>query len=201
MLNLFKTDRIAKAYKAIQADNLDQLSALLDKIAADEINQPVSDTLPSLVEVCILEQSPKALRLVLQKGGCADQQALSNPALNLYSLALQMDNSLPLLGALLEKGQHYSSQTLLTESLDACPNNQLMLHISLLLQYGAEITEPVIHHAFQHDDFPLINFLFNSGAELPQDIDEKNYQAGTVSYAKRCVEDLKIRKMFLGSSN
>lgn len=197
MLNLFKSARLAKACKAIESDNLEQLSKLLKKLGTDEINQPVSETLPTLTEFCILKQSAKALKLVLQHGGSPDQQSKNHPDLSLYKLALQSENSLTLLTPLLENGQNHDCQALLKESFNQCESNQLMLHISLLLQHGAEITDDTVHSALSSGELPLINFLFNSGATLPEDINSRGYKEEIIRYAEKCVEDLKIRQMFL----
>ena len=197
MLNLFKSDRLAKACKAIESDNLEQLSKLLKKLGTDEINQPVSETLPTLTEFCILKLSAKALKLVLQHGGSPDQQSKNHPDLSLYELALQSENSLTLLTPLLENGQNHDCQALLKECFNQCASNQLMLHISLLLQHGAEITDDTVHSALSSGELPLINFLFNSGATLPEDINSRGYKEEIIRYAEKCVEDLKIRQMFL----
>ena len=196
MLNLFKSDRLAKACKAIESDNLEQLSKLLKKLGTDEINQPVSETLPTLTEFCILNQSAKALKLVLQHGGSPDQQSKSQPDLNLYELALQSEISLTLLTPLLESGQNQDCQALLKECCNQCQPNQLMLHIALLLQHGAEITDDTVHSALISGELPLINYLFNSGATLPEDINSRGYKEEVIRYAEKCVEDLKIRQMF-----
>lgn len=191
MLKLFRSDRLAKAHKAIETDNLEKLSDLLKKLSEDEINQPVSDSIPPLIEVCILRQSAKALKLVLEHGGSADQNT------NLYSIALQQNKSLSLLTPLLQYGKEYDAQALLVECFTRCDPSQLMLHISVLLQSGAHINEQIAHNALSTEDLSLINFIFNSGAELPTNIEERGYKAEIIAYAEKCVADLQIRKMFL----
>lgn len=191
MLKLFRSDHLAKAYKAIETDNLDKLSNLLKKLPEGEINKPVSDSTPSLVEACIIKQSPKALRLVLEHGASTDQ------ATDLYTLSLQQDKSLPLLTHLLHFGKEYDSQKLLAACFNHCKPSELMLHISLLLQSGAHIDEQSIHSALSTEDLALVNFIFSSGAALPENLNEKDYKAEIIAYAEKCVADLKIRQMFL----
>ena len=197
MLNLFKSDRLAKAYKAIQTGDTEQLLKQLKKISPDEINQPVSDTIPGLVESCVLEQQPKALELVLKHGASANTPCLSHSDLSLATLALQKEKSLPLLTQLLQAGCKEDKQELLHLCFEQCDEQQLMLHISLLLQSGAQLDAALLHKGLQTGQLPLIHFLVNSGAPVPEDIEQQGYSDEIISYAKRCAEDLKIRKMFL----
>lgn len=197
MLNLFKSDRLGKAYKAIEAQNMEQLCQQLKKITDSEINQPVSDQVPPLAEACILKQNSKALRWVLEHGASADIKAHSTPDSSLYQLALQQPQSHALLSQLLSYGKQYDTQSLLTQCFAHCDSQQVMLHISLFLQYGATVTDEIVHQALASANLPLINFLFNSGAELPEELENKGYSEEVISYARRCAEDLKIRRMFL----
>lgn len=197
MFNFFKSDRLAKAYKAIENGNLDKLADLLKKIETSEINTVVSDQIPSLAEHCVLSHNPKALKLVLDHGGSADLIPKTKSANNLYSLALQQQASHALLSPLLSHGTEANIQQLMLECFDSNDEQQRMLIISLLMQHGATIDDELVHLAMKSENLPLINLLFNSGACLPTDIQDKGYKEEVLAYAQKCVEDLKIRQMFL----
>ncbi len=133
VLKFFKSDRLAKAYKAIETNDLDKLQKQLQKVNSDEINNAVSDSTPPLAEVCIRLQTAKALKLVLNAGADPDLTSTANPGLNLTELALQQQNSLPLLTALFDAGSKADPNTLLEKCFDECPDQEVMLHLSLFL--------------------------------------------------------------------
>lgn len=197
MFNFFKSDRLAKAYKAIESDNLEQLTNILKKIEPSELNTVVSDQIPSLAEYCVISSNSKALKHVLEHGGSADLIPETKSANSLYSLALQQPTSHALLSPLLSHGNEANIQQLMLECFESNDDQQRMLNISLLMQHGAIIDNEIVHLALEAENLPLINFLFNSGASLPDDIKDKGYKEDVVAYAQKCVEDLKIRQMFL----
>lgn len=197
MFNFFKSDRLGKAYKAIESEDLEQLAHQLKKIDSSEINSPVSDQIPSLVEHCVLAQNTKALKLVLNHGGSADLTPRSEATDNLYSLALQQPCSHSLLSPLLSHGAEFNTQKLMLECFESNNEQQRMLNISLLMQHGATVDNEIVHLAMATEHLPLINVLFNSGARLPDDILDKGYKEEVITYAQKCAEDLKIRQMFL----
>ncbi|WP_415905067.1 hypothetical protein ACMXYW_02305 [Neptuniibacter sp. QD48_55] len=197
MFKLFKSDRLAKAFKAIDADDLTKLQKHLQKLEPEEINQPVSDDTAPLAEVCILKQAPKALKLVLNFGANADQMSHTNPTLSLAELSLGQEKSLPLLTALYTAGAKTDPTPLLQQCFDHCSEQELMLHLSVLLQYGGQLDDELVHKALASDQLPLIHFIINSGASCPDDIDKHNYPEETLNYAKKCWDDQKIRAMFL----
>jgi hypothetical protein len=197
MFNFFKSDRLAKAYKAIESDNLEQLANILKKIEPSELNTVVSDQIPSLAEHCVLSSNPKALKLVLEHGASADLTPETKAVNSLYSLALQQKASHALLSPLLSHGNEANMQQLMLECFESNDDQHRMLNISLLMQHGAAIDNDIVHLAMETENLPLINFLFNSGANLPDDIQDKGYKEEVVAYAQKCVEDLKIREMFL----
>jgi len=196
MLKFFKSDRLAKAYKAIEADDLAKLQAHLQKLDKEEIDQPVSDDKPSLSEICILQQSPKALKLVLNFGANPDLDSRTE-RLSLAELSLRQEKSLPLLTALFAAGAKTAATPLLQQCFEYCNEQELMLHLSVLLQYGGQLDDAITHKALASNHLPLIHFMINSGATQPLDIAQHNYPEETLNYANKCWEDQKIRAMFL----
>lgn len=195
MLNLFKNDRIAKAYQAILADDKDKLLKQLQKIKATEINNPSSETTPGLVEACIIQQRPKLLTLVLAHGALPTGVSLND--IPFAALTFQQENSLSLLTALLQAGNNENREQLLNLCFDHCPPTQRMMHISLLLQHGAKINDTLLTQALELDERSLIHFLINSGAEIHALVHNKKIKPDAVDYARKCADDLKIRKIFL----
>tara|TARA_R110002050_G_scaffold52947_7_gene120367 strand:+ start:2506 stop:3093 length:588 start_codon:yes stop_codon:yes gene_type:complete len=195
VLNLFRSDPLAQAHNAILSDDRDKLIKQLKRIKPSDIDKPASSTAPSLVETCILQQQPKHLSLVLDYGASASGHNAHAQPFGL--LSLQQEQSLPLLTALLAAGNSEDKNQLMTACFEYCPTNQLMLHIALLTQYGAEISDSIVIKALELDEQALIHFLLNSGATLPTQYDKNNVSEDILTYAKKCVDDLKIRQMFL----
>lgn len=195
MLTLFKNDRLAKAYQAILADDQDKLLKQLQKIKKEDINKSTSEGTPGLVETCIQQQKPKLLHLVLKHGAAPSGTGLDNTPYAM--IAIQKDESLTLLGELLKAGNEEDKNHLLDQCFEHCPATQRMLHIALLLQYGAEIDQQTLIKALELGELPLIHFLINSGAELPANQPDDNITKESLEYAKKCAADLEIRKMFL----
>ncbi|WP_197468089.1 hypothetical protein, partial [Neptuniibacter marinus] len=89
-------------------------------------------------------------------------------------------------------GNSEDKNQLMTACFEYCPTNQLMLHIALLTQYGAEISDSIVIKALELGEQALIHFLLNSGATLPTQYDENYVSDDILTYAKKCVDDLKI---------
>lgn len=195
MRHLFKTDPLTSAYKAILADDREKLLKHLRKIKPSEIDKPSSDTTPGLVEACIIQQRPHLLTLVLEQGASATGKTVNGHSFGI--LSIKQEASLRLLTALLSAGNDEDRDQLLAACFEYGQPTQLMLHISLLIQYGAEITEPIAVKALKIGERPLIHFLINSGAELPKQVGTGEIDEETLAYANKCAEDLQIRKMFL----
>ena len=195
MLNFFKSDRLAKAHQAIIANDREQLLKQLNKMKPNEVDLPVSDSTAGLIETCISLQRPKLLSLVLEHGATPSGTTSDNTPYAIF--ALKQEQSLSLLTALLTAGNNEDRDTLLKHCMKHSSEAQRMLHISLLLQHGATINDALLIQALELGERPLIHFLINSGAELPQLPQEIEASDETLSYAKQCLEDLRIRKMFL----
>ena len=197
MLNIFKSDRLAKAYKAITAKDNEKLLKQLQKMDAAEIDAPVSENTPCLVECCLLQQDVKALKLLIEFGANIEQNSQTQPQLSLMQLALAQEKSLALLGELLHANHHYNLQPLMTECFDTCSEQELMLHLSLLLQQGAQLDDSLMHKALHTGRQPLVHFMINSGADKPQNLEAHSHDPEILAYANKCWEDKKIREMFL----
>lgn len=197
MLKLFKSDQLAKASKAIETDDLERLQKHLKKISSDQIDQPVAENSPALAELCILAQSAKALKQVLEHGANPNTQSVSQPQLSLSQLALTQETSLPLLTALYNAGCQTDPTSLLKPCFSHCREQELMLHLSLLLQQGANLDDELTDCALRTENRALIHFIINSGASKPEGLETGDYSDETLSYALKCWDDLRIRQMFL----
>ncbi|MDO6594782.1 hypothetical protein [Neptuniibacter sp. 1_MG-2023] len=195
MRHLFKADPLANAYKAILADDKEKLLKYLRKIKPSDIDKLSSDTTPGLVEACIIQQRPHLLTLILEQGASATGKTVNDHPFGI--LSIKQEASLRLLTALLSAGNNEDRDQLLAACFEYSQPTQLMLHISLLIQHGAEIKESIVIKALKMGDRPLIHFLINSGAVLPKQVDMDEIDEETLTYANKCAEDLQIRRMFL----
>lgn len=197
MLNLFKSDRLAKAHKAIMANDIELLAKLLKKIDQTEINQPVSEDKPSLLESCLIEQNRKALQLMLDYGASPIGKSLTQSKHSYFQLALTQKQSHSLLKVMLDDQKAPEIQQLLIDCFQLSSEHNLMLNIAVLLENGASVDNEVLHAALKLNQKPLIHYLINTGATLPEDVEEHGHNKALIDYAKKCSEDVKIRSMFL----
>lgn len=195
MFSFFK-GKEDKLIQAIEQGDLNNLGQLLNKFEAVAINSPIKDG-PCCIERAIRANQAKALGLILDKGGDAKRHTIADQPF--CFLALEQADSLALLSALLKAGadvsKNYQQQSLLSYASEHCPAGQLMLHLSRLNQHGADISsEPhLISDALQQRDQPLIQFLINSGANLPTTLDEEQFDNEILQYAKRTQQDRDLR--------
>lgn len=197
MLNIFKSDRLGKAYKAIEAGDHEKLLKQLQKIDSAELNEPVSDSTPALMECGIVAQDAKAVKLLISFGASIKQTSQTQPSLNLLQLALTQNKSLALLGALLTAPERPELQPLMAECFEQCSEQELMLHLSLLLQHGTQLDDLLMHKALHSQQQPLVHFMINSGAQKPANLEAQAHTPEILAYANKCWEDKKIREMFL----
>ena len=195
MLNLFKDKQLNKILCAIDEEDELTLAKLLrknnsEKLIAQQIEQSVN-----LLQQTIISHKPKSLKLLLQHH--ADFALPITQAEGYLQLALQQENSLPLLNILLQFELNEDPQPLLDECFTHCSEQQLMLHLSLLLNAGARLTDAIFIQALNSEQRPLIHFLIQHGANTPENFAANTSSEETLNYAKKCVEDRKIREMFL----
>ncbi|WP_417225240.1 hypothetical protein [Amphritea sp.] len=182
-----------------QFNKLDQ--ALLTEASFSHQNQPCN-----LPELAIYAGQAKALEHLLQ-AGCAMTASRTEPLL--YQAIQQPQQSLALMTVLLQADiplayPDNDPQHALFACFRFCPINQLMLHLSRLNEYGADLNLPnaqghtALLLALQLEHKALIQMLINSGALLPETIPEGLCGDEIIGYAKRLADDLRIRQMMLG---
>jgi len=198
MLKIFANSRSVKLYEAIRGGDLDKLSKLLPKFDSEQLSQPLQNQ-QSPLEVAIRSQQAKALALLLQKKPPTDQAVSSGESLPQLALR-QPEASLALLSALLQGGVEADSAELAAACFEHCEESQLMLHLSRLIQHDPALIENplMMQRGLAFGSQPLLHFLINSGAPLPDDIDSDACDPELLQYACKCAEDRKIRQMFLG---
>ena len=197
MFKLFKSDRLSKAYKAITVDDLTGLHKHLSKLENNEINLPVAEGLPTLIEAAITAHSPKAIKLMVDFGADIQGQSNQQPKYTLFELALQQPNSHALLGALLTAHEKPDLQPLLITCFEQCNETTLMMHLSLFVQHGAKLTDEHILMSLSANRPELVHFVINSGATKPDIFDISPYDPAIVAYANKCWDDIKIREMMM----
>jgi len=195
----FLKGREQKLIEAIQNGDLEKLGPLLNKFDEQTINSPVHEGQTAL-ELAIRASQPKVLALILSKGG--DATLADQAGEPLTALALAQTESLALLTALLAAGadshiKDSQGRSLLQICVDHCDPAQLALHLSRLQQHGADLNSypQLLVDALLRFDQPLIQFLINSGCELPELPAEVPVEA--VSYAKRLIDDYRIQQAFM----
>ena len=157
-------------------------------------------------ELAIQAGQPKALEHLLSAGLTLE----SSTALPLLYQALrQQEQSLALLTVLLQAGAPFEYPEAETDyALQACfkycSEDKLMLHLSRLNEYGADLNRADAEEntalilALKSNQQALVQMLINSGAALPENLAEGICSDELRQYAKRCSEDLRIRQMMLG---
>ena len=195
MLNLFKDKQLNKILCAIDEEDELALAKLLRKNSPEKLISQQIEQSVNLLQQAIISHKPKQLKLLLQHH--ANFALPITQAEGYLQLALQQENSLPLLNILLQFELNEDPQPLLDECFTHCSEQQLMLHLSLLLNAGARLTDAIFIQALNSEQRPLIHFLIQNGANMPENFAAITSSEETLNYAKKCVEDRKIREMFL----
>lgn len=202
MFNALRQRKHTQRLNAIASGDLDALAKHLrgsDKTWLDDIEaSPL---------VCAIEAGQaKALRLLLAAG--ANPNTLTTEQKPLLQLALEQTNSLALISELLsaKADLHTAAEAAGSPITHLCltlsPPAQWLLHLGRLLQHGADINtidsdgHRLLDLALAKQDQPLLQFLINSGAHLPEQWPD-NLPAELSAYLERCREDQRIRAMFL----
>lgn len=195
MLKILTSSRNQKLINAIIEADLDKLARLLTKFDAAALDAPLRDK-QSAAEVAISAQQPKSLELIMNQG--CNANALASCGRPLLLLALQQsENSLNLITQLLRAGADANTDNLLSACFYHCSETEQMVHLSRLIEYGSQLTQDpdLMPLALGTERLELIHFLINSGAELPADMESIHCSDATLSYAKRCVDDRRVREM------
>jgi len=206
----FFTNRILKKlHNAIIEGDLSTLKKQFSKLNQADLEQHrfnFQEQHCNAQELAIISGQAKALEHLLQ-AGCSLQSSTETPLL--YQALRQREQSLALLTVLLQANaaMEYPNTTpdhALLACFKYCPDSTLMLHLSRLNEYGADLNYTdtsgynVLMLALQKEQQALVQMLINSGAELPASFPEGWCSEEILHYAKRCAEDLKIRQIMLG---
>jgi len=208
-MNFLNKRAIKKTASAISEGDLHLLKKQLSKLESEQLNSPLFEHQGgyiSAAELAIVSQQPKALEHLLQSNCSAKYESSDQP---LIYLALQQKQSLALLTVLLQQNSPTRFPGLEISSAEFacfiyCPATSLMLHLSRLVEYGGELNQvnreghSLLLLALATEQQSLLQFMINSGADIPHEIADNWCSSEIISYAKRCADDLKIRQMMLG---
>lgn len=200
MLNLFRRARQRLLIEALQTGDLDRLSKLGRKIDAATLGAELHNGLNG-IELSIHSAQPKALQWVLDLCPAANETDRDGEPYSVLALR-QPRQSLGLLTVLLQAGSDpnrvYQQRPLLHWCFELCAPEQLMLHLSRLIEQGARLDETALLLALRLEQQPLVHFLIQSGAPMADTLDEPGLDPALVAYARRCLDDKRIREMMLG---
>ena len=208
-MGLFTSHHLKKLQQAIIEADLTVLKKQFSRLEDELLRQhrfSFNDQSINAAELAIMAQQPKSLEHLLQSG-FGLSPTLPKPLI--YQALQQPRHSLALLTVLLQCGaaMEYPDQQpehVLFACLEYCPDNSLMLHLSRLNEYGADLNSrnreghSVLMQVLQLEQQPLVQMLVNSGAELPDSIPEGWCSDAIIGHAQRCADDLKIRQLMLG---
>lgn len=202
--NLFDS-RQERLLRAIDNNDLDKVAGHLPRLEPTQLVTPGKDGLHAL-ERALQTTEPRILELLLQKAPRPLPAARCGTPL--ICLALQQVDSLSALTLLLQAGEdpnlEYQGRPLLHLCVDVCDAGRLMLHLSRLLQHGADINRPdaeghtLMQRLLPHGDQALLQFMLQSGAECEEAWLEEVDNAALATQLRRVMDDLRIRKLMLG---
>jgi len=202
MLKIFRDARTAKLVNALRTGDRQSLAGMAKRVGAEQLAAPL-DRGMNAPELALQAGQPDALAWVLKQAPLADGQTAEGVPYTLVALR-HAEQSLGLLTALLQAGAdanaRFEGRSLLSWCFDCCAQERLMLHLSRLVQHGAELSREaaLVSLALERDDRATVHFLIHSGAPLPERIDELACSAELRDHARRCAEDKRIRDMMLG---
>lgn len=205
MLSFFKKQKESKLINAIETGDLNTLAKYLKQLDPAALNQQ-PDRLSS-IEIAIRTGQAKALGMLISAG--ANLEQLSSTGEPYLLQALQQEQSLPLISVLLQSGADPAQMMTVTDThavtacFQYCSATSLMLHLNRFIQYGIDLNQPdsqgltALDHALKTNNKELLNFLITSGANTPS-IWPESLPEELKIYLQRCVDDMRIRQMFLG---
>ncbi|MBN1006148.1 hypothetical protein [Amphritea pacifica] len=207
-MSFFTRRSLNKLQQAVISGDLTLLKkqfTKLDQTLLTEHRFNYDNSVCNLPELAIRSGQPKSLAHLLQ-AGCTRQSTRSDPLL--YQALQHPQQSLALMTALLQAGLPVDypgndPESALFACFRYCSDDTLMLHLSRLNEYGANLNRsdaegktPLLM-ALQSDYQALVQMLINSGAELPDEIPQGCCSEEIIGYARRLADDLKIRQMML----
>ena len=198
MLNALKQKRkIKRLLSLIKSNELEQWPRVSRELSAADLSAPIEGN-SSALELCIEVGHHKLLHECLHKFPQLFNAPLPSNR-TLVELVFASEDPLPLLNALLSAGldpnQEINSVPLVELALEQPPELAMLL-INRLAQHKASLDRPALmQRALARADRPLVKFLADSGASLELE-DETLYDAELLAFAKRSVEDKKIRDLW-----
>jgi ankyrin repeat protein len=202
----FRNKKRNKLIKVIESGDLTSLSKRLKALDPATLDASDNGHL-SAIEVAIRAGQAKAMELIISAG--ADIKKLASSHEPYLLLALQQKQSLALISVLLQSGANpeqiieITDTHVVTACFRHCAPAELILHLGRFLQYGVNLNQPDSHgltaldHALKTENKELLNFLITSGAQPPE-VWPESLPDSLRSHLQRCVDDIRIRQMFLG---
>jgi len=206
MLTSWFNSRHNRLAKAIADADETRVVRLLSKCSAETLQQLDIEG-RSLLELAVQSRQPRILQLLLQR--CINTLPHAACGTPLTLLAIQQpQNSLALLSVLLRAGADpnsvHAGQPLLHHCVDHCQRAELMLHLSRLLEHGADINQPdqtgihLMQRLLPTGNLPLLQFALQSGALCEPVWLETLEDPALQVQLRRTLEDMRIRQMMLG---
>ena len=198
-----RADRLATAiYDADEA----RVVRLLSKCSAEALQQLDAQG-RSLFELAVHARQPRILQLLLQRSADPLPHAACGTPLALLAIR-QPQGSLALLSVLLRAGADpnlvHEGLPLLHHCVEHCQATELMLHLSRLLEHGADINQldqagaHLMQRLLPTGNRPLLQFMLQSGARCESDWLESLEDPALQVQLRRTLEDMRIRQMMLG---
>lgn len=198
MLNALKRRRrIKRLRELIDSNTLDLWPKLAPDLQVSHLYEPLEGNLCAL-ELCIERGHHTLMQQLLHRFPELCKRPLPNGQ-HLVERVLAEDASLAMLSALLGAGMNpnldLNNRSLVELALEQ-PSERAMLLINRLAQHGASLNHPILlQRALKQQNQALVKFMIDSGAALVM-IDESVYNEEILAFAKRCIEDKKIRDLW-----
>lgn len=203
--SLFNSGQDKLANAIARADEV-RVVRLLGKLSPEKLVQPDTEGRHP-AELAVLAQQPRILQLLLQRIASPVWQASCGTPLTLLAIRQPL-NSLALLSVLLRAGADpnllHDGQPLLHHCVVHCKEDELMLHLSRLLEHGADINQSdatggvLVQRLLAGGNLPLLQFVLQSGAECDPAWLEALEDPALAHQLRRTLEDMRIRALMLG---
>lgn len=195
---LKKRRRTNRLRQLIDSNSLELWPKILPELEPEHLYEPIEQNLCAM-ELCIERGHHRLMQQILQRFPQLCDRPLPDGQ-HLVQKVMVLETSLSMLSALLSGGMNPNLEldgaSLVEITLEQSPE-QAMLLINRLAQHGASLDNPVLlQRALTQQNQALIKFLVDSGVPLNVS-DESLYNEETLAFARRCVEDKKIRDMWI----